>query len=77
MSSNGRKRPTAAAAGKPRKIRKPRKPSEDEEDSNDSTHSEPAPEQRTLSPIADEPATPLPEVWNLASLKLFTTRRFR
>lgn len=61
MSSNGRKRP-AAASGKQRKIRKPRKPSSDDQESNDSSHSDPAPVQRTPSPMAEEPATPLPEV---------------
>lgn len=66
MSNNGaggRKRANAATSGRATKIRKPRKPSPDDEDSNDSNISDQMPqEQRSPSPMPDEPMVKLPEV---------------
>ncbi|KAG7313221.1 hypothetical protein JYU34_000320 [Plutella xylostella] len=65
MSNNGaggRKRANAATSGRTTKIRKPRKPSPDDEDSNDSNISDQMPqEQRSPSPMPDEPMVKLPE----------------
>ncbi|XP_061719088.1 protein RCC2 homolog [Cydia pomonella] len=60
MSNNGtRKRSLPSAPrGKPRK---PRKQVSEDEDSNDSVTSEPREQQRTPSPLGDEPTVKLPE----------------
>lgn len=64
MSNNGNRKRAAPAAGRPGKARKPRKPQSEEEDSNDSVllDQQPQENQRTPSPLGDEPTIKMPEV---------------
>ncbi|XP_073956775.1 protein RCC2 [Choristoneura fumiferana] len=63
MSNNGNRKRAAPAAGRPGKARKPRKPQSEDEDSNDSVllDQQPQENQRTPSPLGDEPTIKMPE----------------